>query len=136
MKVIVVGAGIVGASIAYHLAAAGAAVTVLDAGAVGAGASAKSFGWINASFAETPAFAYCRNSCHCRRCGGKVRFGGKMKALHSTPKQQHLRRVVTRQRSLMLRGLPPWNHMLQIHHPRAFWAALKEPQTGMPSRVH
>lgn len=56
MKVIVVGAGIVGASCAYHLAKAGADVTVLEAGAVGAGASAKSFGWINASFAETPAY--------------------------------------------------------------------------------
>ena len=62
MKVIVVGAGIVGASIAYHLAAAGAAVTVLDAGAVGAGASAKSFGWINASFAETPAYYRLRRA--------------------------------------------------------------------------
>lgn len=62
MKVIVVGAGIVGASCAYHLAKAGADVTVLEAAAVGAGASAKSFGWINASFAETPAYYALRRA--------------------------------------------------------------------------
>lgn len=48
MKVIVVGAGIIGASIAWHLARAGARVTVIDDGAPAA--SHNSFGWINASF--------------------------------------------------------------------------------------
>jgi len=62
MKVIVVGAGIVGASCAYHLAQKGADVTVLEAAAVGAGASAKSFGWINASFAESPAYYALRRA--------------------------------------------------------------------------
>lgn len=47
-KVIVVGGGIIGAVSAYHLAKAGAEVTVLDAG--GANATRASFGWINASF--------------------------------------------------------------------------------------
>ena len=62
MKVIVVGAGIVGASCAYHLSKLGAEVTVLETGAVGGGASAKSFGWINASFAETPAYYALRRA--------------------------------------------------------------------------
>lgn len=48
MRVIVVGAGIIGANIAWHLSRAGAEVTVIDAG--GAAASHTSFGWINASF--------------------------------------------------------------------------------------
>ncbi|MDG1864246.1 MAG: FAD-dependent oxidoreductase [Yoonia sp.] len=62
MKIIVVGAGIVGASCAYHLAQAGAEVTVIEAGSIGGGASAKSFGWINASFAETPAYYALRRA--------------------------------------------------------------------------
>ncbi len=48
--VIVVGAGIVGASIAWHLASAGARVTVVDAGAPGGVATPNSFAWINASW--------------------------------------------------------------------------------------
>ncbi len=48
--VIVVGAGIVGASIAWHLAAAGAEVTVIDAAQPGGVATANSFAWINASW--------------------------------------------------------------------------------------
>lgn len=47
-KIIVVGAGIIGAMSAYHLTKGGARVTVIDAG-IGS-ATAASFGWINASF--------------------------------------------------------------------------------------
>ena len=46
--VIVIGAGVVGATVAYRLAAAGARVTVLDAETPGAGASGASFAWTNA----------------------------------------------------------------------------------------
>ncbi|HEY6738016.1 MAG TPA: FAD-dependent oxidoreductase, partial [Actinopolymorphaceae bacterium] len=45
-SVVVVGAGIVGASLAYHLAIRGATVTVIDAGLVGSGATRASFAWI------------------------------------------------------------------------------------------
>ncbi len=48
MSVIVVGGGIIGASIAWHLSTMGADVTVVDAGLPAA--SQTSFGWINASF--------------------------------------------------------------------------------------
>lgn len=51
--VIVVGAGIVGASVAYHAALAGAAVTLLDAGRPGAGVTADSFAWVGASGVRT-----------------------------------------------------------------------------------
>lgn len=50
---IVVGAGVVGASVAYHAARAGAAVTLVDAGQPGAGVTADSFAWIGASGART-----------------------------------------------------------------------------------
>ncbi|WP_256674779.1 FAD-binding oxidoreductase [Pseudomonas sp. LD120] len=45
--VIVVGAGIVGASIAYHLARQGAQVSVLEQATPGAGVTGHSFAWIN-----------------------------------------------------------------------------------------
>jgi len=48
-SVIVVGAGLVGASIAYHLSRRGAEVTVLDRGSPAGEATEKSFAWINAS---------------------------------------------------------------------------------------
>jgi glycine/D-amino acid oxidase-like deaminating enzyme len=54
--VAVAGAGIVGSAIALHLARQGARVTLIDALPPGSAASAASFGWINASFAETDAY--------------------------------------------------------------------------------
>jgi glycine/D-amino acid oxidase-like deaminating enzyme len=51
--VVVVGAGIVGASVAYHAARAGASVTLIDAGRAGAGVTADSFAWIAASGMRT-----------------------------------------------------------------------------------
>jgi glycine/D-amino acid oxidase-like deaminating enzyme len=45
-KVAVVGAGIVGASIAWHLARRGAAVTLIDRGRPAGGVTRRAFGWI------------------------------------------------------------------------------------------
>ena len=47
--VVVVGAGIIGASIAHQLTGRSVAVTVLDRGEPGSGASSHSFAWINAT---------------------------------------------------------------------------------------
>ena len=52
--IVIAGAGILGASIAYHLAKRGARVTVLDAEHPAAGATGKSFGWLNATFSKRP----------------------------------------------------------------------------------
>ncbi|HQU69205.1 MAG TPA: FAD-dependent oxidoreductase [Albidovulum sp.] len=49
-RINVVGAGVIGASIAYRLAQGGAEVTLIDAATPASGASGRSFGWINASF--------------------------------------------------------------------------------------
>lgn len=49
-KVIVIGAGITGAAIAFRLAKNGADVTVIKAEAIASGASGRSFGWLNASY--------------------------------------------------------------------------------------
>lgn len=48
--VIVVGAGIIGASIAWHLAKAGANVTIVADSGAGGVATPNSFAWINASW--------------------------------------------------------------------------------------
>jgi glycine/D-amino acid oxidase-like deaminating enzyme len=49
-SVIVVGGGIIGTSIAYHLTRAGASVTLIDADAIGGEATARSWAWTNASY--------------------------------------------------------------------------------------
>lgn len=48
-EVLVVGAGIIGASIAYHLTKRGADVVILDRVGPASGATGKSFAWINAN---------------------------------------------------------------------------------------
>jgi glycine/D-amino acid oxidase-like deaminating enzyme len=48
-KTVVVGAGIVGASIAYHLVRRGASVTIVDRGLPAADVTGKAFAWINVS---------------------------------------------------------------------------------------
>ena len=58
--VVIAGAGIMGASIAYHLAKRGAQVTVLEKKRPGAGATEKSFAWINA-FSKLPRSYYDLN---------------------------------------------------------------------------
>ena len=48
-RVVISGAGIIGASIAYHLAQRGAQVTILEKQRPGSGATRNSFAWLNAS---------------------------------------------------------------------------------------
>jgi glycine/D-amino acid oxidase-like deaminating enzyme len=57
-SVAVIGAGVVGASIAYQLARAGARVTLIDRRDPGSGTSATSFAWVNAN--DKPPLAYYR----------------------------------------------------------------------------
>jgi glycine/D-amino acid oxidase-like deaminating enzyme len=54
--VVVIGAGVVGASIAYRLAAAGAQVTLVDQGRPGGGTTSTSFAWLNANDKPPPAY--------------------------------------------------------------------------------
>ena len=58
IKTIVIGAGVMGASVAYRLAQAGAAVTVLEATRVGGGTSGISFAWTNGGRYRTIAGAH------------------------------------------------------------------------------
>lgn len=52
MHVAVIGAGLMGASVAYHLASSGVDVTVVDSHQPGQGTSGASFAWVNASTPE------------------------------------------------------------------------------------
>jgi glycine/D-amino acid oxidase-like deaminating enzyme len=54
LRVVVAGAGIVGASIAWHLAKAGAEVAVIDRLGPATHASRASFAWINATWSKQP----------------------------------------------------------------------------------
>ena len=54
--VAIVGAGIIGASIAWHLVRLGARVTVIDAGAPGGIATRNSWAWINAGWGNPEAY--------------------------------------------------------------------------------
>ena len=61
-KVVVVGAGIVGASMTYHLAARGVAVTLVDAGEPGGGVTARAFSWINVAHTKPHAYQMLRQA--------------------------------------------------------------------------
>lgn len=49
MRCVVIGAGVIGTSIAFRLAEAGVSVTVLESGRIGGGTSGTSFAWTNAN---------------------------------------------------------------------------------------
>ena len=59
-KIAVIGAGIVGASVAFHLSQHGMDVSVFDKNQPGSGASGHSFAWINA-FSKQPRHYYDLN---------------------------------------------------------------------------
>jgi glycine/D-amino acid oxidase-like deaminating enzyme len=53
-KIVIIGAGIVGSAIAYHLTKMGAAVTVIERDRPAAHASGRSFSWLHASYPTKP----------------------------------------------------------------------------------
>lgn len=61
-RVVVIGAGIVGASLAYHLAGDGAKVTLIEAEGIASGVTGNSFAWINTSHPEPDPIAQLRGS--------------------------------------------------------------------------
>jgi glycine/D-amino acid oxidase-like deaminating enzyme len=61
-RVVVVGAGIVGASLAYHLASKGANVVLVEAEGIAAGVTGSSFAWINTSHSGPDPIAQLRGA--------------------------------------------------------------------------
>lgn len=73
MRVVVIGGGVIGASVAYHLAARGADVVVVEARQVACGASGRSGGFLALDWCDrTPAAALARRSFarHAELAGG------------------------------------------------------------------
>lgn len=85
-NIIIVGAGIVGASLAFALTRHGQRVTVIERHSPAAGASSKSFAWLNANYPDTKAYFRLRIEAleHYRRLardhdlGDILRFGGSL----------------------------------------------------------
>lgn len=85
LRVVVAGAGIIGASIAWHLAKAGACVTVIDRQGPATHASRASFAWINATWSKQPQAYHALNQAGVARwkllqpeLGLPVRWGGSL----------------------------------------------------------
>ena len=104
MRVTIVGAGIVGASIAYHLAKRGAQVTVLDAERPCGGTSGATFAWLNA-FRKLPESYYQLNAKGVEeyqsitqelRCQELTHFDGGLFWARSDDEQQELERHAAR----------------------------------------
>ena len=99
-RVVVVGAGIVGASIAYHLSERGMQVTVVEAGEPGSGASGHSFAWINSTFGKEPRHYHDFNrrsmdmwDRFARRLGRDIglHWGGELRAVSTERDAEELR---------------------------------------------
>ena len=97
LRVVVAGAGIIGASMAYHLAKSGAIVTVIDKQGPATHASRGTFAWINATWAKQPrsyhqfsqeSVTYWRE-LH-RTLDLPVRWGGSLEWFTSDERQERL----------------------------------------------
>lgn len=102
-RIVIVGAGIIGASIAYHLVKRGASVVIVESARPGGGATDKSFGWINATFSKKPRAYFDLNQLGLsswRRMetelGGelKVRWGGSVAWASTSGTAEELRENV------------------------------------------
>lgn len=97
LRVVVAGAGIIGASIGYHLAKAGAAVTIIDKQGPASHASRDTFAWINATWAKQPQsyHAFSRESVANwhdlqQALDLPVRWGGSLEWFDDAARQQTL----------------------------------------------
>ena len=102
-RVAIVGGGIIGASIGFHLARRGADVRLFEKAEPAAGATSKSFGWINAGFSKRPRHYYRLNRLsmlayrHLEQELGdtlRVKWGGSLRWYDTVEEGARLRRQV------------------------------------------
>ena len=111
-SVVVIGAGIVGASIAFNLARRGADVVLLDRAGPASQASGNSFAWINASWYDQPDSyfdlrTHSLNEYHrlSKEAGFAVHWGGSLEWYHTPEAQQEMAAGVSRIQEF---GAPTW----------------------------
>jgi glycine/D-amino acid oxidase-like deaminating enzyme len=122
-RVAVVGSGIVGSSIAYHLARRGAEVVVCERQAPASGATSRSFAWINASAGKRPRHYYQLNRLSAlsyrqleAEVGGdlRVQWGGSLEWAEAVQDARILRSNVAAQQA--------WGYPIQLITDEAFEA--------------
>ncbi len=103
-RVIVVGAGIIGASVAYHLAKAGASVTVIDKSGPATHASRGTLAWLNASWAKQPRYYHALNQAGiagwrrlCEELTFPIRWGGSLEWFQDPARQAKLSEQIIEQ---------------------------------------
>lgn len=103
-RIAVIGAGIVGASIAYYLTKAGAQVTVLDRHDIATRASRGTFAWLNATWAKQPRHYHRLNQLGLaawqeleQELGIPIKWGGSLEWFPSAECQELLERQIAEQ---------------------------------------
>ncbi len=103
-KVLVVGAGIIGSSISYHLAKDSADVTLIDMAGPASHASKGTFAWLNASWAKQPQSYHSLNQQSVKywhqissELSIPVKWGGSLEWFGSAQRQQKLALQITEQ---------------------------------------
>jgi glycine/D-amino acid oxidase-like deaminating enzyme len=111
-RVAVIGAGIVGASIAYNLSKRGCEVLLIDKRGPAAQASGNSFAWINATYFDMPPSyywlrVYSQNEYHrlSREVDFPLHWGGSLEWYHSADREKEVADGVRRIQQL---GDPTW----------------------------
>lgn len=103
-RVAVVGGGIIGTSIAYHLTKAGADVTLLERHALATRASRGTFAWINATWAKQPRHYHTLNQAGVagwhrleKNLNIPVRWNGSLEWFGNSDRQARLRQQIEEQ---------------------------------------
>ena len=121
MKVIVIGSGVLGASITYQLAKRGADVTVIEKDVPGDAASAASFAWLNSNDKSDPPAYHHLNAMSiaewnliARELGtsGWLHREGNLHVVDTTPEAEALASLVEQAHSLGYAAVPVMLHEL------------------------
>ena len=106
LRIVIIGAGIIGASIAFHLSRRHVNLTVIDQAQPGTGASSHSFAWINATIGKEPTSYHDLNRrsvdmwsrfASLLQSDLGLRWGGELRWASTKEKADELRRGVERQ---------------------------------------